>query len=104
MVVDSQSLLRGHVTVAEDGGELLLLEHFVQLLGVGFLFGEDHDLVELEVVKQLDQLLDLCSFLELHEVLLESVEDKLGVAVDEELELILHELPAVVLAVTWESG
>lgn len=55
------------------------------------LICEDHHLIELEVIKKIDQLLDLLVLIQLHEVLLQSMQVQFGVIVNVELEWVLHE-------------
>ena len=46
---------------------------------------EDDDLVELQVVEQVDQLHDLLLLVQLHKILLQSMQIQLGIVVDVKL-------------------
>lgn len=91
LVVDLEPILHLHATEACDAWEFLLLDNLVQLLGIVLLVGEDDDLVELEVVEQVDQLHDLLLLVQLHVVLLQTVQVQLRFVIDVELKRILHE-------------
>lgn len=58
---------------------------------------EYYDLIEVKRVEQIDQLLDLLILLYLDIVLLQAVKGKLALVVNEDLELVAHELAADVL-------
>lgn len=65
---------------------------------------EDDDLVELEGVQEISKLADLLLLLKLNVVLLETVEGKLALVVDEDFEGVAHELAADALDILSHSG
>ena len=76
----------------------------VEFLGMLLLLGEDDNLVELEIIKQLDELPDLLVVVELDIVLLEAVQGQLGLVVDVQLEWVLAELLTNFLGALGQSG
>jgi len=58
---------------------------------------EDDDLVELESIKEIDQLSDLLLLLNLKVILFETVKCELSLVINGDLERISHELAAYVL-------
>jgi len=58
---------------------------------------EDDDLVELESIKEIDQLSDLLLLLNLEVILFETVKCELSLVINRDLERISHELAAYVL-------
>lgn len=74
LVVHLESL--GHSQAAETcyARKLLFLDDLIQLLGVLLLVREDDHLVELEVIQEIDQLHDLLLLVQLHVVLLQTVQ------------------------------
>lgn len=65
---------------------------------------EDDDLIEFKSVKEFDKLHDLLVVFELDIVLLESMQSKLGIRVNVELEWLLHEELASTLDVIIEGS
>ena len=65
---------------------------------------EDDDLIEFKSVKEFDKLHDLLVVFELDIVLLESMQSKLGIRVNVELEWLLHEKLASTLDVVIEGS
>jgi hypothetical protein len=104
LIINLESCGGIHAAGTDDGWESLILDDFVELLGILDLFGEDDDLVEVQIVKQLDQLFGLLILLQLHEVLFQPVQHQFGVAVNEEFERVLHEFLANELGFVWEGG
>lgn len=102
--VDLNALGLRHGLAADDAGELLAADDLVQLLGVVLRLGEHDDLVEFEVVEQLNKLLNLLVLVELHVVLLETVQVELSVAVDVHFEGVLHEHLADLLCLLRQGG
>lgn len=49
----------------------------VQFLGMLLLFGENNDLVELKIIKQLNQLSNLLVVVKLHVILLQAMQGQL---------------------------
>ena len=68
-----------------DAWEVALREEPVELIAAGDLGDEDHDLVELEDVKEVVELAVLLGLSKLDVVLLEAVEGQLGVVIDIDL-------------------
>jgi hypothetical protein len=77
-----------------DAGEVAFTEDLVEFGGSESALDEDDDLVELESVKEVAQFSILLSLAEFDVVLLETVECKLGLIIDIDLERISHELLA----------
>ena len=73
-------------------GEVLLAEHFGELLRVLDGFYEDNDLVELQLVEQIHKFSDFLFVFKHHIVLLESVQGQLALVLNEDLSLVLHKL------------
>lgn len=73
------------VGVDADRGEVAVLQQLGQLHSSLDLGHEDHNLVEVKDIQQVVQLLVLLGFVQLHEVLLQTVQSQLGVIVDEDL-------------------
>lgn len=80
--------------------EVLLSQDLIKLDCVLNLSHEDDNLVEHERIQQVSQSSDLLIVLQFHVVLLQTMESKLAFVVDEDLELVLHELSANVLDFT----
>lgn len=103
-IVDLDALLLGEVTVHGLGGEGLLVEDLSQLDGVGNSLNEDDHLVEVQGVNQVSQLSVLLVLVELHVVLLESVESEFALVLNEHFRRVAHELLASLLDVAGEGG
>ena len=103
-IVDLDALLLGQVTVHGLGGKGLLVEDLSQFYGVGHSLNKDDDLVKIECVDEIRQLGVLFVLLELHVVLLETMEGQLALVLDKNFSSITHELPAGELNVTGEGG
>jgi hypothetical protein len=58
---------------------------------------EDNNLVEVQRIKQINKFLDLLLFLDLDEILLETVKSEFALVIDEDLEGVDHELATDVL-------
>lgn len=82
-----------------DGGEVVLFEDFIKLDSKLDTLHKDDHLVEHEGVEQVGELSDFLVFLQFDIVLLESVQGELALVVNEDLEWVLHELPADLLDV-----
>mmetsp|Transcript_67163 Transcript_67163/g.108167 ORF Transcript_67163/g.108167 Transcript_67163/m.108167 type:complete len:319 (+) Transcript_67163:368-1324(+) len=90
--------------VKGHGREVLLLQKAVQ--GQSTLHGlhEDHNLVELQHIKKVNELLVLRPLVELHVVLEQAVQPELGLGVHGDLVWPLHELLAQGAGVLTERG
>ena len=86
---------RGEVVLPEDG-----IEHLCAL----YTLHENYHLIELQRVEEVDQLLDLLLLLNLQVVLLKTVEGQLGLVINEDLELVAHELATDVLHISGHGG
>ena len=93
-------LLLWQVSVDCNRWEVLLSQDLIKLDCVLNLSHEDDNLVEHERIQQVCQSSDLLIVLQFHVVLLQTMESKLAFVVDEDLELVLHELSANVLDFT----
>ncbi len=78
-----------HSAVDGDGRKVLFDEDLVQLGGALDGADKDHALVELQGVEQIDELACLLSFLELHVVLLQSVQCQLAARTDVDFQRLL---------------
>jgi len=76
------------------GGKGLLVEDLGQLYGVGDGLNKDDDLVKIERINQIGQLGVLFVLLELHVVLLKTMEGQLAFVLDKNFGGVAHELPA----------
>jgi hypothetical protein len=65
---------------------------------------ENDDLVELKFIEQIYQYLDLLILFNLGIVLLQTVKSHFALIIDEDLELITHELTAYVLHIIFHGG
>ncbi len=90
--------------MSTDRRELLLSENLVKFDCVGDALDENDNLVEHQRIKELDQLLNLGAIFKLNVVLQQSVERELRLTVDKELELVLHEHSANLLAFVAHGG
>jgi len=93
-IVDLDALLLSEVTVHGLGGKGLLVEDLGQLYGVGDGLNKDDDLVKIERINQIGQLGVLFVLLELHVVLLKTMEGQLAFVLDKNFGGVAHELPA----------
>jgi len=103
-IVDLDALLLSQITVHGLGRKGLLVEDLSQFYGVGHSLNKDDDLVKIECVDEIRQLGVLFVLLELHVVLLETMEGQLALVLDKNFSSITHELPAGELNVTGEGG
>ena len=102
--VSLDSLILLQVTMNGDRGEVVLPEDGVKHLSTLYTLHENDHLVELQRVEEVDQLLDLLLLLDLQVVLLETMEGQLGLVVNEDLELVAHELATDVLHISGHGG
>jgi hypothetical protein len=72
--------------VNADRREVAFLQQRVELRGASDRLDKDTDLVELEIVEEVVELAVLVLFLELQEVLLQTVQRELGLVVDVDFE------------------
>jgi len=93
-IVDLDALLLSEVTVHGLGRKGLLVEDLGQLYGVGDGLNKDDDLVKIERINQIGQLGVLFVLLELHVVLLKTMEGQLAFVLDKNFGGVAHELPA----------
>lgn len=84
----------GHVGVHGDGGEVALAQKAIKLTCTERVLHEDDDLVVTKFVKQVVETAVLLILSELNVVLLQTVESKLRLVIDVDLQWILHELLA----------
>jgi len=84
-------------TVNRDWRETSFFENLVKLDGVLNALHKDNDLVEHEGIEQVSEFSDLLIVFQLHVELLKPVQSQFTFVIDEDLELVLHELSANVL-------
>ena len=77
-----------------NGREVTLAQELVEFSGAECALNEDDHLVKLEFIEQLVELSVLLLLVELNVVLLKTVQSKLGLVIDINLEGVLHELLA----------
>jgi hypothetical protein len=87
-------LLLGDTRVHSNAGEVAFAEQLVQLGSSDSALHEDDDLIEFQGVEKVVELTILLGLLELDSVLLETVQSKLGLIIDVDLEGIPHEFLA----------
>jgi hypothetical protein len=80
-----------------NAGESFVVDHLLESVGVLGLAHEDNDLVEINAVEEFNELLYLLRVFKLDVVLLEAMKGELSIAVNVELEWLLHVEPADVL-------
>lgn len=102
ITLDALILLQ--VSVDGNRGEVVLTQKMVKHLSSVNALNEDNNLVEMQRVKQVNKLLDLFLFLDLDEVLLETVKGELALVVNEDLEGVDHELATDVLNFLGHGG
>lgn len=78
LLVSLQAILLRHVAVNADRREVLIDQELSQRYASLHTFHEDHDLIKLQNVEQIDQFLVLLAVLQLHVVLLETVQSEFG--------------------------
>ena len=84
-------LLLADARMHSNTREIALAKQFVELGGTESALDEDDDLVELKLVQQFIEFAVLFCLAELDVVLLQTVQGELGLAVDVDLQRILHE-------------
>lgn len=94
LLVDSVTLLLLHVTVNVASGEVELLQNLGQLLRAGTALDEDHDLVDVQLVKNVHKLADLLVLGQEDVELAHTVKGQLDVVLNKVLSGVLQELPA----------
>lgn len=99
-IVDLDALLLSEVTVNSLGRQGLLVKNLSQLDGVRYGLNENDDLVEVEGVDEVRQLGVLLVLLELHVVLLETMESEFSFVLNHNFGWVTHELLAGGLDVT----
>tara|TARA_R110002050_G_scaffold264927_2_gene405905 strand:- start:2814 stop:3272 length:459 start_codon:yes stop_codon:yes gene_type:complete len=77
-----------------NGREVELHKNLVQSLRAVDRGDKDNQLVEIQRIKEIDQLAVLLSFLQLNIILLETMQGELGAVVDEDLEGLKIETPS----------
>lgn len=75
-----------HTTVNANGREVALNKQLVELLCAANTLHKDNDLVEIQRVKQINELAVLARLLELNVILLQTVKRKLGRLINVDLE------------------
>jgi len=103
-VVDLDALLLTEVTVHSLGRQGLLVKDLSQFDGVRYGLNENDDLVEVEGVDEVRQLGVLLVLVELHVVLLETMESEFALVLNQNFGRVTHELLAGSLDITGEGG
>lgn len=104
LVVDKDTLVLRHGSVAGYGWETLVSDDLVEHLGPLLVLDENNDLIEVKLVEQVNELSVLLVVLKIHIVLLETVKGQLRLAVDKELKWVSHVHLASLLRLVSESG
>ena len=104
LVYDLQSLLHGHAAKACTTWKTLLCYDVIEILCPILLACEYDNLVEFGIIKQIHQFLVLLILVQLHKVLLQTVQVQFGVGIDVIFKWILHIHLANLLRVIRESG
>ena len=94
LLVSLDTLILADTRVDRSAGEVTLAEELVELGATLSRSHKDDDLVELKRVKEVVELSVLLTLLQLHVVLLETVQGELLLIVDVDLQRALHELLA----------
>jgi hypothetical protein len=102
--VSLDTLILFQVTMNGDRGEVVLPEDGIEHLCALYTLHENYHLIELQRVEEVDQLLDLLLLLNLQVVLLKTVKGQLGLVINEDLELVAHELATDVLHISGHGG
>lgn len=87
-------LLLTNTRVNRSTGEVALAQKLVKLCATQSRANEDDNLVELQLVKKVIELPVLLALIELHVVLLQTVQSQLLLVIDVDFERVLHELLA----------